>query len=98
MHHKFVTMSDLTWSSLKASGVRLMKTKGRRRAIVAGVVGMCRQLGVTLIGEGVETGGEADALRLLGVRYQQGFLFARPAFESLPPITCPMGQAATKAA
>ena len=28
-------MRSIAWSSLKAWGVRLMKTKGRRRAIVA---------------------------------------------------------------
>ena len=36
--------------------------------------------------EGIETMAEAVALRDLGVRYVQGFLFARPAFESLPGI------------
>jgi len=57
-----------------------------RRMIVDGVAKMCAALGVTVIAEGIETVGELDALRDIGVRYIQGFLFARPGFEVLPPI------------
>lgn len=57
-----------------------------RRIIVEAVVRMCDQLGVAVIAEGIETQGELDALRALGVRYIQGYLFARPAFERLPQI------------
>lgn len=66
--------------------IRGIDTDRHRRAIVTGVVAMCRQMGVTLIAEGIETAGECATLRLLGVRYLQGYLFARPAFEALPPI------------
>ena len=48
---------------------------------------MCAALGVTVIAEGVETAGELDALQAIGVRYIQGFYFAKPAFEALPPVT-----------
>ena len=34
--------------------------------------------GITLIAEGVETAEELRCLQALGVRYAQGFLFARP--------------------
>jgi EAL domain-containing protein (putative c-di-GMP-specific phosphodiesterase class I) len=57
-----------------------------RRVIVDGVARMCRQLAITLIAEGVETVEELDALRAIGIRYVQGYLIARPAFEGLPPI------------
>ena len=57
-----------------------------RRVIVEGVAGMCRRLGIILIAEGVETGAELAALRGLGIRYAQGYLIARPAFEALPAI------------
>ncbi|WP_404333839.1 EAL domain-containing protein [Sphingomonas sp. MMS12-HWE2-04] len=57
-----------------------------RRMIVDGVVKMCTALGVTVIAEGIETEGELDALRTIGVRYIQGFYFAKPAFEALPPV------------
>ena len=58
-----------------------------RRLIVDAVVKMCATLGVTVIAEGIETEGELAALRALGVRYIQGYYFARPAFEALPPVT-----------
>lgn len=60
-----------------------------RRIIVGGIVAMCRELRIRLIAEGVETRGELAALRALGVRYAQGFLFAKPGFEHLPVIQHP---------
>lgn len=57
-----------------------------RRVIVEGVASMCRRLSITLIAEGVETEAELATLRRLGIRYAQGYLIARPAFEALPPI------------
>ena len=58
-----------------------------RRMIIDGVVKMCAALGVTVIAEGIETAGELEALRAIGVRYIQGFYFAKPAFKSLPVVT-----------
>jgi len=60
-----------------------------RRMIVDGVVKMCAALGVTVVAEGIETAGELDVLRDIGVRYIQGFLFAKPGFQVLPPIALP---------
>lgn len=57
-----------------------------RRAIVHAVVGMCRELGISVIAEGIETLDEAFALRALGIRLFQGYLFARPEIETLPAI------------
>ena len=47
---------------------------------------MCAELGITVIAEGIETEGELAALRQIGVRYIQGYLLARPAFEALPIV------------
>lgn len=55
-----------------------------RRAITRSVVSLCRDLGIRLVCEGVESVEEAVVLRDLGVRYLQGYLFARPALEELP--------------
>ncbi|RZA27252.1 MAG: EAL domain-containing protein, partial [Proteobacteria bacterium] len=57
-----------------------------RRMIVNAVVQLCGKLGVTVIAEGIETASELEALREIGVRYIQGYYFAKPAFEALPPI------------
>jgi EAL domain-containing protein (putative c-di-GMP-specific phosphodiesterase class I) len=58
-----------------------------RRIIVDSVIKMCAALGVTVIAEGIETEAELAALSALGVRYIQGFLFAKPGFERLPVVT-----------
>jgi EAL domain-containing protein (putative c-di-GMP-specific phosphodiesterase class I) len=61
----------------------------RRRAIVRAMVALCAELDTILIAEGIETPGEAAALRALGIRYLQGYLLARPQFERLPEISFP---------
>lgn len=54
-----------------------------RRAIVSGVLLVCRDLDIRVIAEGIETIGELNVLRELGVELIQGYLFGRPAFEQL---------------
>ncbi|MFT5434089.1 MAG: EAL domain-containing protein (putative c-di-GMP-specific phosphodiesterase class I) [Myxococcota bacterium] len=49
-----------------------------RGKIIGSIVGLCSDLGVRLIAEGVETASERDALAKLGCRLQQGYHFARP--------------------
>lgn len=46
--------------------------------IVGAVVGMARSLGITVVGEGVETDRQADHLRRLGCTMAQGYLFGPP--------------------
>ena len=50
-----------------------------RQALVAGIVYFARTSGCRLIAEGIETPGERDQLRALGVELGQGFLLGRPA-------------------
>ena len=69
-----------------------------RRMIVDGIVKMCAAMGVTVIAEGIETAAELDALRAIGVRYIQGYYFARPAFEALPVVEMAKASPATAAA
>jgi EAL domain-containing protein (putative c-di-GMP-specific phosphodiesterase class I) len=64
-----------------------------RRVIVESVAAMCRGLAITLIAEGVETEEELAALRRIGIRYVQGYLIARPAFEALPEVAAGMSRA-----
>lgn len=60
-----------------------------RQTIVQGILGMCRTLNIEVIAEGIETPGELAALQEMGVFLCQGYLFARPAFETLPTIHWP---------
>lgn len=62
--------------------VRDIDTSRSRQAIVKGLMQTCRDMGVTVIAEGIETAGERDFLYDAGVRLMQGYLFARPAFQS----------------
>ncbi len=66
--------------------VRGIDQDRRRRAIVRAVVQMCAELDTLVIAEGIETVQEAAALRDLGVRYHQGYWYARPALGALPAI------------
>jgi EAL domain-containing protein (putative c-di-GMP-specific phosphodiesterase class I) len=56
----------------------------RRQAIIKAVVRMCEDLHTLVIAEGIETAEEAAALRGLGVRYHQGYWYARPGLAHLP--------------
>lgn len=55
-----------------------------RQAIVCGVALVCERLSIDIVAEGIETPAESAYLRSAGVRYQQGYLFAKPAWEALP--------------
>ncbi len=54
-----------------------------RQAIIRSLVTLGREIGVKLVAEGVERRGEMETLRGLGLRFMQGFHFARPVFEGL---------------
>jgi EAL domain-containing protein (putative c-di-GMP-specific phosphodiesterase class I) len=58
-------------------------TDGVKRTIIISVAALCRSLGVRLVAEGVETESELAVVRDAGIRFVQGFYFARPAFERL---------------
>lgn len=69
--------------------IRGIEASPTRQVIVASMVDMCRELGVALICEGIETEAEMATLHKLGVALMQGYLFAKPAFEALPEIFYP---------
>lgn len=57
-----------------------------RRIIVAGVLRLAGELGLDVVAEGVETEAELAALVAAGVRYVQGYLFAKPELGRLPAV------------
>jgi len=57
-----------------------------RRAIVSGIARVCGELRIEIVAEGIETAAECLALQDLGIGLFQGYLFARPGFESLPAV------------
>jgi EAL domain-containing protein (putative c-di-GMP-specific phosphodiesterase class I) len=50
----------------------------QEEAITTAIAGMAKALGMTLVAEGVESERQVRALRLLGLRFAQGYYFARP--------------------
>ena len=64
---------------LDMSLVRGLHAHPTRRRLVESMAGVCRQLGMKVVSEGVETAAERDALQQLGCDLAQGYYFARPA-------------------
>ena len=66
--------------------IRGINTSPARRAVVAGIISIAKELGITLLAEGIETEAEYLVLKEAGIRLFQGYWFAKPAFEELPPV------------
>jgi EAL domain-containing protein (putative c-di-GMP-specific phosphodiesterase class I) len=66
--------------------IRNLDQDKRRRAIVKCALGVCQELDIQMIAEGVETYAELQTLRDLGVELFQGYYFAKPAFQSIAVI------------
>jgi EAL domain-containing protein (putative c-di-GMP-specific phosphodiesterase class I) len=66
--------------------VRGIDSHKAKQSIVAGLMLTCREMGIRVVGEGVETGFELQTLVGLGLEYFQGYLFARPGLECLPDV------------
>jgi EAL domain-containing protein (putative c-di-GMP-specific phosphodiesterase class I) len=68
---------------------RDLPQRPRAIAIVRSMVELSRSLGCTLVAEGVETVEEYMALRECGISLMQGYLLAKPGFETLPAVIFP---------
>ena len=66
--------------------VRDIDRNPTRQAIVRGLMTMLEELEVGVIAEGVESREEFACLSDLGISLFQGYLFARPGFETLPAV------------
>jgi EAL domain-containing protein (putative c-di-GMP-specific phosphodiesterase class I) len=67
--------------------VRGIDHDSARQSIVHGVLVMCRDLGVRVIAEGIETREERDFLAAEGVSLMQGYFFAKPAYRAIAAAT-----------
>jgi blue light- and temperature-responsive anti-repressor len=66
-----------------------IESHGPRQAIVRAINQICSDLGIDIIAEGIETEKEYAWLASQGIRLFQGYLFAKPSFESFPPVYYP---------
>jgi EAL domain-containing protein (putative c-di-GMP-specific phosphodiesterase class I) len=66
--------------------IRNIASRGPRQAIVRALIQICRDLGIELVAEGVETASEYQWLAGEGIFLFQGYFFARPGFECLPVV------------
>lgn len=69
--------------------VQSVHRDGPRQAIVRAIVEFCASLGISPVAEGVETLDEWCWLQAAGVERFQGFLFARPMLNGIPPVAWP---------
>ncbi|MDB5597485.1 MAG: diguanylate phosphodiesterase [Hyphomicrobiales bacterium] len=71
--------------------VRNIDTDPVKRTVLKHIARMMEDLSIAVICEGVETTGELEALRDLGVYLIQGYVLAQPAFRALPtPVLSPI--------
>lgn len=70
---------------LDMSLVRNLHEAPTKRKLIQSIVGLCRDLGIAVVAEGVETAPERDVLEQLGCTLLQGYLFAKPQREFMAP-------------
>lgn len=78
-------LSDLHVDTIKLdiAMVRNIDQDARRRTITLGMIKVCQDLNIEVVAEGVERVEELAILRDAGVRYVQGYLFAKPLVKQL---------------
>ncbi len=84
-------LRDLPVSTVKIdrSFVSPITRDYRAAAIVRSVVGLCADLDIRTIAEGVETSEQLAVVRALGCEYAQGYLFGEPAPLAAGSLTAP---------
>ncbi len=50
----------------------------KARIVVENIVNICREMGIQVVAEGIETEEQLEALRSCGVELVQGYLFSKP--------------------
>lgn len=91
-------LSRLEVDFVKIDGryIKNLKSEPRDRMVVKHVAALCRDLGVKLIAEMIETEEAAAATRDLGIPLGQGWLFSKPADKPIWPPEAPSGPSARR--
>ncbi|MET0855439.1 MAG: EAL domain-containing protein [Telluria sp.] len=66
--------------------IRGIEADRPRQLIVSHTAAMCRELGVRVLAEGIETRAERDFLATAGIELMQGYFFSKPVFQGLGRI------------
>ena len=77
--------SSPRWSRSTCRLIRGLDQSPTKQKLLRSIVGLCRDLEIKMIAEGIETVEERDTLVRLGGDLCQGYLFARPG-RAFPPI------------
>lgn len=80
------TLLDCDLVKLDMSLVRDVDKHPMKQRLIRSVTDLCRDQGITVIGEGVETDAEAQVLVDLGCELLQGYLIARPGLPFVDPL------------
>ena len=83
------TLHDTDFVKLDMSLVRDLPMHRQRQRSVSNIIGMCRDQGIRVVGEGIETAAECETLLELGCELLQGYLIARPS-RQLGPYRRPL--------
>jgi len=75
--------------------IRDINTVRTKRAVVRGILSICKDLDIDVLAEGIETREELEVLKGMGIRLMQGYYFARPEIGKLPPVSFSGGPAGT---
>ncbi|MCB1016610.1 MAG: EAL domain-containing protein [Acidimicrobiales bacterium] len=71
----YLTRMPVDFLKIDRRLTRALPTNARARRVLGALVTMCLDMGVALIGEGIETEAERTAYLDIGIQYGQGFLF-----------------------
>ncbi|MBT7667003.1 MAG: GGDEF domain-containing protein, partial [Rhodospirillaceae bacterium] len=76
----FQYLRALDVDCVKIDGVYVQEAQqsAKGKAFMRSIASLCRDLGISTVGEQVETDSSAEFLREIGVRYGQGYLFGKP--------------------
>ena len=74
----FLNRFPLDVLKIDRSFITNMAAEPRSRKIVSTVIGLAKELGMSIVAEGIESAAEIDVLRDLDCDYGQGFLLSRP--------------------